>query len=202
MVFIGSAGIGTTMGVWACDWPALTCTRPKQNGWRFHWFALILVAALAAQNPAAAQVVDRPKKTGLVIDNALAPRPANVVMNMDHDAFSGTLPTGLYYMELILSNYKGSNVPLQIVSLFHDKAAYMLLNDAAYNRFRHTNTGNPYKQKIADLQKAGIPFELCAYTAYNNQWVNADLLPGVKVDSDVLLRLMYLTQDGYVQIQP
>lgn len=163
---------------------------------------LILIVTLGLGNPAAGQVVNPPKNTGLVIDNAVAPRPAKVVMNMDHDAFSGKLPTGLYYMELILSNYKGSNVPLEIVALFHDKAAYMLLNDAAYNRFRHTNTGNPYKQEIADLQKAGIPFELCAYTAYNNKWVNADLLPGVKVDSDVLLRLMYLTQDGYVQIQP
>jgi intracellular sulfur oxidation DsrE/DsrF family protein len=197
-MIVGSAAIGTTIEVYACDRPAL----PKQNGWRLHWFALTLIAALAAGNSAAGQVVNPPKNTRLVIDNALAPRPAKVVMNMDHDAFSGKLPTGLYYMELILSNYKGSNVPLEIVALFHDKAAYMLLNDAAYNRFRRTNTGNPYGQKIAELQRAGIPFELCAYTAYNNKWVNADLLPGVKVDSDVLLRLMYLTQDGYVQIQP
>ena len=52
------------------------------------------------------------------------------------------------------------------------------------------------------MQKTGIAFELCAYTAYNNHWVNADLLPGVKVDSDVLIRLINLTQEGYVQIQP
>jgi intracellular sulfur oxidation DsrE/DsrF family protein len=93
-------------------------------------------------------------------------------------------------------------VPLEIVALLHDKGAFMVLSDTAYNRFKHTGTGNPWKAKIAELQKAGISFELCAYTAYNNDWVNADLLPGVKVDSDVLLRLMYLTQDGYVQIQP
>jgi hypothetical protein len=32
--------------------------------------------------------------------------------------------------------------------------------------------------------------------------VNPDLLPGVKVDSDVLLRIIDPTQDGYVPIQP
>jgi hypothetical protein len=32
--------------------------------------------------------------------------------------------------------------------------------------------------------------------------VNAELLPGAKVDSDVLLRIIDLTRDGYVQIQP
>ncbi len=39
--------------------------------------------------------------------------------------------------------------------------------------------GNPWKAKIAELQKAGVTFELCTYTAYNNGWVNADLLPVV-----------------------
>jgi intracellular sulfur oxidation DsrE/DsrF family protein len=172
---------------------------------RLSRFALVLCAVLASLclgKPTLGQVVTPPKGTGLVIDNALQLRPAKVMMNMDHDAFSGDLPTGLYYMELILANYKGSNIPLQMVALLHDKGAYLVLNDAAYDRFKHTNTGNPWKEKIAELQKVGIPFELCAYTAYNNKWVNADLLPGVKVDSDVLLRIMYLTQDSYVQIQP
>jgi intracellular sulfur oxidation DsrE/DsrF family protein len=162
----------------------------------------VAVVSLGLAQPTLGQVVTTPKGTGLVIDNVLQVRPAKVIMNMDHDAFSGKLPTGLYYMELILANYKGSNAPLEIVSLFHDKGAYFVLNDAAYNRFKHTDTGNPWKRKIAELQKTGIAFELCAYTAYNNHWVNSDLLPGVKVDSDVLIRLINLTQEGYVQIQP
>ena len=56
--------------------------------------------------------------------------------------------------------------------------------------------------RFIELQKQGVAFELCAFTAYNKRWVNADLLPGVKVDNDVLLRLINLTQDGFVQIQP
>lgn len=165
--------------------------------------AFILAAALLAPvEPTEAQLVYPPPGSRLVIDNVVKLRPAKVLMNMDHDAISGSLPTGVYYMELLLANYKGGDAPLEIVALFHDKGAYLVLNDTAFNRYRHTNTGNPWKGKIAALQMAGVAFELCAYTAYNNGWLNADLLPGVKVDNDVLLRLIDLTQQGYVQIQP
>ena len=165
--------------------------------------ALVMAAALLVPvKPTEAQFVYPPTDSRLVIDNVVPLRPAKVLMNMDHDAFSGRLPTGLYYTELLLANYKGSNVPLEVVTILHDKGAYLVLNDAAYDRFKHTHTGNPWKGKIAALQAAGVAFELCAYTSYNNGWLNADLLPGVKVDNDVLLRLIDLTQQGYVQIQP
>jgi intracellular sulfur oxidation DsrE/DsrF family protein len=163
---------------------------------------LVVLAALLLASPGAAQFVTPPKDTGLVIDNVLPARPAKVLMNLDHDAYSGKLPTGIYYMELVLSHYQGKDVSLQMTALFHAKGAYLVLNDAAYNRVRHTTTGNPWKQKLAALQQAGVTFELCAFTAYNNGWVNKDLLPGVKVDNDVLLRMIQLVQDGYVAIQP
>ena len=52
---------------------------------------------------------------------------AKVIMNLDHEAFSGKLPTGQYYMELLLSNYKGSSAALTIVAPFHDKGAYLVI---------------------------------------------------------------------------
>ena len=161
-----------------------------------------VIASVGSMRSTLGQFVIAPKGTGLVIDNVVEPPAAKVVMNMDHDALSDKLPTGLYYMELILSHYGRTESGVQMVALFHDKGGYMILNDDAFNRFRHTGTGNPWKAKIADLQKAGVAFELCSFTAYNNGWVNADLLPGVKVDNDVLLRLISLSQQGYVQIQP
>jgi intracellular sulfur oxidation DsrE/DsrF family protein len=33
-------------------------------------------------------------------------------------------------------------------------------------------------------------------------WVNEDLLPGVKVNTGAVSRLIQLVQEGYVQIQP
>ena len=38
--------------------------------------------------------------------------------------------------------------------------------------------------------------------AGGHDWVNADLLPGVKVDTGAIGRLIQLVQEGYVQIQP
>jgi intracellular sulfur oxidation DsrE/DsrF family protein len=81
-------------------------------------------------------------------------------------------------------------------------AGYILLNDEAYNKARKTTRGNPYKAEIAALQAQGVQFEECGQTARTNGWVNADLLPGVKVDTGATLRLVQLVQDGYVQLQP
>ena len=55
---------------------------------------------------------------------------------------------------------------------------------------------------IFALQQEGIQFEECAETARINGWVNADLLPGVKVNTGANLRIVQLVQDGYVQLQP
>lgn len=75
---------------------------------------------------------------------------------------------------------------------------YMLLNDAAYNKVRKTEKGNPYKEVIADLQKAGVSMEECGQTARNNNWTNADFLPNVGAN----LRITQLVQEGHVQLQP
>ena len=37
-------------------------------------------------------------------------------------------------------------------AVFHGAIGYLLLDDAAYNRARKTNRGNPYKDEILDLQ--------------------------------------------------
>jgi intracellular sulfur oxidation DsrE/DsrF family protein len=165
-------------------------------------FRSVLPALLLFTAPAAALYVTPPKNSGVVIDNVLPTRAAKVLMNMEHDAISGGVPTGVYYMQLITTEYAANKTPLEMVAIFHDAGGYMVLNDAAYNRFKHVRTGNPWKAAIAALQRQGVSFELCAFTAFNNRWVNADLLPGVKVDNDVLLRIINLVQEGYVQIQP
>ncbi|MCE5330057.1 hypothetical protein LLG07_06980 [bacterium] len=44
----------------------------------------------------------------------------------------------------------------QIIGVFHGDAAYMTLNDEAYNTYRKVTTGNPYKELIAELIKQGV----------------------------------------------
>ncbi len=136
------------------------------------------------------------------IDVPVSLKASKVVFNMDHPTFAGDQSIGLMYMSLMLKNYAAAKVSVQIIAVYHSMAGYMLLNDEAYNKARKTTRGNPYKDEIAALQKQGVQFEECGQTARSNGWVNANLLPGVKVDTGGNLRLVQLVQEGYVQLQP
>lgn len=127
---------------------------------------------------------------------------ADVVFNMDHLAFAGKMPTGMLYMHLLSMRMKQNHVPGHIVGVFHSLAAYMLLNNKAYNEFKHVTTGNPYSATIAHLQKQGVDIEECAYSMGVHHWGNDNLLPGVQVTTGAVGRIVELTQQGYVQIQP
>ena len=75
-----------------------------------------------------------------------------------------------------------------------------LLNDETYNVGRRMKSGNPYAELIGELMKKGVQFELCGATAAANHWGNADLLPGVKVNTDAMVRITQLEQQGYTLI--
>ena len=138
----------------------------------------------------------------LQIDVPVAMKASKVAFSMDHPTFAGDQSIGLMYISLMLRNYAAAKVPVQIIAVYYGMAGYMLLNDEAYNKARKTTRGNPYKDEIAALQKQGVQFEECGQTARSNGWVNANLLPGVKVNTGANLRLVQLVQDGYVQLQP
>jgi intracellular sulfur oxidation DsrE/DsrF family protein len=74
------------------------------------------------------------------------------------------------------------------------------LHDSAYNADRNIATGNPYKDLIAGLQKHGVQIELCGATARVHNWGNADLLPGIYVNTDAMARTTQLVQAGFVKI--
>jgi len=80
----------------------------------------------------------------------------------------------------------------EIIAIFHTEAGYMSLDDKAYNEFEHVNTGNPYKELIVNLMRQGVQFELCGATAIAHQWVNSDLISGLKVNTDAMIRLTQL----------
>jgi len=136
------------------------------------------------------------------VDIPVVLKNANVVFNMDHLAFTGDLPVGINYMHLLANRFKELGTKGQIIGVFHGDAAYMTLNDKAYNAYRNVSTGNPYKGLIAELIKQGVQIEECAVSMKSHGWVNEDLLPGVKVNTGAVGRLIQLTQEGYVQLQP
>ena len=136
------------------------------------------------------------------VDIPVVLKNANVVFNMDRLAFAGDLPVGINYMHLLANRFKELGTKGQIIGIFHGDAAYMTLNDKAYNAYRNVSTGNPYKGLIAELIKQGVQIEECAVSMKSHGWVNEDLLPGVKVNTGAVGRLIQLTQEGYVQLQP
>jgi uncharacterized protein len=160
----------------------------------------LILAALIHATPV--WTAEQAPKGELRIDVPVMLKPSKVVFNMDHLAFDGDRSIGLNYMKLMVQNYKASQTPINIIAVFHGAAGYMLLNDQAYNAARASDKGNPFKELISALQQEGIQFEECGQTARTKGWVNADLLPGVKVDTGANLRIVQLVQDGYVQLQP
>jgi len=70
----------------------------------------------------------------------------------------------------------------------------------SYNADRNITTGNPYRELVQDLMRRGVQIELCGATAKAHGWGNADLLPGVKVNTDAMARTTQLVQAGFVKI--
>ncbi len=162
----------------------------------------VALVGLAHSLPASAADANSAPSRELTIDITVPLKASKVVFDMDHQAFAGDQPIGLTHMQMMLQKYKAQQTPQRIIAVFYSLAGYMLLDDAAYNKARRSDKGNPYKETIAALQKEGVEFEECGETARTNGWANSDLLPGVKVNSGGNLRLVQLVQDGFVMLQP
>ena len=115
-------------------------------------------------------------------------------------AFEGDLPASIFHLQLIEKDVADWNASAQIFAVFHTNAGHVTLNDAAYNAERMVATGNPYKGLVLDLVKRGVEIELCGATAKVHNWGNADVLPGIKVNTDAMARMTQLVQEGFVQI--
>ena len=53
---------------------------------------------------------------------------------------------------------------------------------------------------VGDLMKRGVHVELCGATAKVHHWGNADLIPGIKINTDAMARITQLVQEGFVKI--
>lgn len=165
------------------------------------WFVgLFLVCSIgfvvfyAGVNAASAQ--DQP----LHVDIPTKLERANVVIDMGHLVFNGDAPFALGDINLLATNVRKWNAQAQIVVILHGDAAYLVLNDETYNQNRHATTGNRFKEALNGLMQKGVQLELCGATAKSNHWGNANLLPGVKVNVNAMVRITQLEQEGYTLI--
>jgi len=115
-------------------------------------------------------------------------------------AVEGDLPAAIFHMQLITNDAADWNAKAQVIAVFHTNAGHVTLDDSAYNADRNIATGNPYKMLLADLMARGVQVELCGATAKAHHWGNADLLPGIKVNTDAMARTTQLVQQGFAKI--
>jgi intracellular sulfur oxidation DsrE/DsrF family protein len=137
---------------------------------------------------------------GLHIDVPTTIEKANVVVDFGHVVFGGDQPFALGDIHLLSNDLREWNATGQLIVIFHGDAAYLILNDKTYNATRRVTTGNPYKELLNGLMKQGVQLELCGATATGNHWGNANLLPGVKVNLNAMVRLTQLEQAGFTMI--
>jgi intracellular sulfur oxidation DsrE/DsrF family protein len=106
----------------------------------------------------------------------------------------------LFHLELIVNDISNWKAKSQVVVVFHTNAGHVTLHDHAYNPDRNVVTGNPYKKLVTDLMERGVQVELCGATAKVHGWGNADLIPGIKINTDAMARTTQLVQEGFVKI--
>jgi intracellular sulfur oxidation DsrE/DsrF family protein len=159
------------------------------------WVCAILLGCSVLANTAQA-------KDDIHIDIPVTLTEAKIVFNLDHPAFTGAEPTGLFFLRLMIERFKAEHTKATLVAIFHGANAHMLLNDQTYNQTQNWDGGNPFKEQIEALIREGVSIEECAESMRLNHWTNADLIPGAKVNTGANFRVVSLVQQGFVQIQP
>lgn len=136
----------------------------------------------------------------LHIDIPVKLSQVKVVFSIGALTFEGDLPASIFHLGLISNDSADWKAKSEVVAVFHTNAGHATLHDAAYNADRNISTGNPYKDLLTDLMKRGVQVELCGATAKAHNWGNADLLSGIKVNTDAMARTAQLVQEGFVKM--
>jgi intracellular sulfur oxidation DsrE/DsrF family protein len=140
------------------------------------------------------------QKKALSIDIPVKLNEVKIVFSIASLSFEGDLPAAIFHMGLVVDDVADWKAKSQVIAVFHTNAGHVTLHDAAYNTDRNISTGNPYKKLVTDLMDRGVKVELCGATARVHGWGNADLIPGIKINTDAMARTTQLVQEGFVKI--
>ena len=140
------------------------------------------------------------QEKALRIDIPVKLTEVKVVFSIASLSFEGDLPACLFHLQLIVNDISNWRAKSKVVAVFHTNAGHVTLHDKAYNPDRNIETGNPYKKLVTDLMERGVQVELCGATAKVHGWGNADLIPGIKINTDAMARTTQLVQEGFVKI--
>jgi len=139
-------------------------------------------------------------ETSLRIDIPVKLTAVKSVFSVGALTFEGDLPASIFHLQLLQGDIEDWGAKAEVIAVFHTNAGHVTLKDSTYNTERNVSTGNPYKEMVRDLQQRGASMELCGATAKAHRWVNDDLLPGIKVNTDAMARTTQLVQDGFIKI--
>lgn len=128
-----------------------------------------------------------------------------VVYDVKDDVLDAGIGKALYYLRGLLESYQFMGVSpdkLHISVIMHGATVYWLLNDAAYQEYKHDPFDyNPNEQVVRELLAHGVSVEVCYSTMKGKNWTAQDLLPGVTIVHDAYTRLIDLQQSGYAYIR-
>jgi uncharacterized protein len=150
---------------------------------------IVLCVVHALAQPAKVVKTVAPENELLEADNI------RVVMDISRDEVEGGVGKALSQIQQLLQTYKEAGIgaeAIHIYAIFHDDAAYWVLNDAAYVKAAKKSGANPNKTLVEEIQKAGISVEICTQTMKRKGWKPEDILPGVKVLANWMARLIDL----------
>jgi intracellular sulfur oxidation DsrE/DsrF family protein len=140
------------------------------------------------------------QENALQIDIPVEIDEFKVVFSIGGLVLEGDMPASLVHMQMIKDDAQVWKAKESVVAVFHTNAGHVTLHDISYNRNRHIATGNPYRGVLSELMERGVRVELCGFTAAGNGWGNADLIPGVRVNTDAMARTTQLVQQGYIKM--
>jgi intracellular sulfur oxidation DsrE/DsrF family protein len=167
---------------------------------RNKWFVALAISLCINVGALAQDSTGAKADEALHVDIPTTLEKANVVIDFGHAVYLGDTLFALGDINLLATDVHEWNAKGQIVVIFHGDAAYLILNDETYNANRHVTTGNPYKKILNAIMEKGVQLELCGATAKGNHWGNANLLPGIKVNVNAMVRLTQLEQEGFTTI--
>lgn len=105
----------------------------------------------------------------------------------------------IFHLQLITKDIADSKAKGQVIAVFHLNAGHVTLNDDAYKPNEWCDRKS-IQGLVFDLIKRGTAIELRSATAPVYKWRNADLVPGVKVNTDAVGEMSRLAQEGFLEI--
>ncbi|MEW6613367.1 MAG: DsrE family protein [Pseudomonadota bacterium] len=169
---------------------------------RIQFLFLPLAVAASLSLPAAHAAAPAAQRPIIQVEKR---QDIRVAYDVKDDVWEAGIGKALYYVRGLLEAYKSQGVApeqLHVSVVLHGPAAYWVLNDAAYQRFKKDEFAyNPNDKVIGELLAHGVSVELCGVTMKAQGWRPEDVLPGVVIVHDAYTRLIDLQQRGYAYIR-